>query len=172
MKNHISIAIFLMFGLFSAIEVKSQSEPEIMVFLSRICRTDSVKNTIALPAHEGDSLLNYYFTPIDTTLEEMPLYEYDLFRTNFDEKKKLVAQKIPFASLSFISYTELKCSILVEIYNVGDRKSTNEWQHAIFNMDMSKGGRWHLTNVVYSPKPYGEPEAVIETDSKNKKVKK
>jgi hypothetical protein len=47
--------------------------------------------------------------------------------------------------------------ILVELINSGNSEALNQWQHAFFNLDLSKRGREYLTSVNYISKPYMEP---------------
>jgi len=169
-KNAVLKFVLLLTVSFSFVSYKAQTEREIMVFLTRICTNDSVKNTIGLPPNEGDSLMNFYFTPITEPAdgEELPLYEFDKYRVTFDLETNLKNSKFPFAKITVKSYSETKCVLLVELVNSGNREAMNQWQHAFFNLDLSKGGRWYLTTVNYSSKPYVEPVVEVEPVSKKK----
>lgn len=171
MKNKLSLKLFaLTVALASCLSNAAQSEKEIMVFLTRICTNDSVKNTIGLPPNEGDSLINYYFSPITEPAEneDLPLYEYDKYRVTFDYEKNLLNSKFPFGKITILSYSETKCIVLVEVFNSENKSSLNQWQHALFNLDLSKGGRWYLSSVNYSSKTYKEPVVEVETGGKKK----
>jgi hypothetical protein len=169
-KNTPLKLVILLSILFSFVSYRAQTEKEIMVFLTRICTNDSIKNTIGLPPNEGDSLLNFYFTPITepTEGEELPLYEFDKYRVTFDSEVNLKNSKLPFAKITIKSYAETKCVILVEITNTENSEALNQWQHAFFNLDLSKGGRWYLTSVNYSSKKYAEPVIEVAPVSKKK----
>lgn len=169
-KNAVLKFVFLLTVSFSFESYKAQTEKEIMVFLTRICTNDSVKNAIGLPPNEGDSLVNFYFTPISEPAEgeDLPLYEFDKYRVTFDSEVNLKNSKFPFAKITIKSYTETKCVILVEITNTENSEALNQWQHAFFNLDLSKGGRWYLTSVNYSSKPYAEPVIEVAPVSKKK----
>ena len=67
-----------------------------------------------------------------------------------------------------ISYAETKSVILVEITNTENSEALNQWQHAFFNLDLTKGGRRSLTSVNYSSKKYAEPVIEVAPISKRK----
>jgi hypothetical protein len=80
-KNAVLKLVFLLSLSISFVRNKSQTEKEMMVFLTFICTNDSVKKSIELPPNEGDSLQSFYFTRITqpTEGEELPLYEFDKY---------------------------------------------------------------------------------------------
>ena len=139
MRKLITFIFFLSVGL-----TQAQSEDDLAIMLSRVCKIDSVDKALGY-IQDGDTITSYNFLTLSFDDMGTPTYDYEDYRLVFDIGSNLLMAGKPYGKINFDSFSSKKAELTIVVSGAGDREKLGKWTSGTFSFQKPKNGNWKLT---------------------------